>query len=312
MRQRLQVTLIILLYFFPNPQSLLAQDGNNLIPDSTNLGSLSFSSENNRAETEPINETSFAWHDPITQLPEDLYNFGKRTLAVDNVPTLAGLVIATGLLMSVDHETSQMLMRDSKDSPLIHDMNKNISYLGDGQFHLMVACAFGGLGLIFKNDRAVRTALQILEAELITGATVQVLKRVTGRESPQSASRSRGIFRPFPNLQEYSKEETKYYSFPSGHVSTSMAVLTVIAENYPEITWIKPLGYATIGLIAVSLVGRGWHWFSDYPLAIAIGYTFGKVITNRNEPKFGVEQNTGLSIHPTFFNGTGIELTYRF
>jgi membrane-associated phospholipid phosphatase len=258
-------------------------------------------------------KTPFKWHDPITQLPNDFYYFGQRSLSVSNVPTLAGITALTGLLIAVDHTTSDFFIRNSKESPTLHDLNKKVSYLGDGGFHFMMAGAFGAMGFILNDKRVLRAALQIVEAEIVTGLTVQVFKRMTGRESPQSASRPRGVFRPFPNIEDYAKNETKYYSFPSGHVSTSMAVLTVIAENFPEATWIKPVGYSAIGLVAISLVGRGWHWFSDYPLAIALGYTFGKVITSRNIPIEETEQSkTNFSIHPDFANGMGLGLTYTF
>jgi hypothetical protein len=63
------------------------------------------------------------------------------------------------------------------------------------------------------------------------------------------------------------------------------------------------------------MVNNGIHWYSDYPLAIAIGYTFGKQISNRNsnknnETKEGVNkltvvpffdrQNLGLSFNLNF------------
>jgi len=139
------------------------------------------------------------------------------------------------------------------------------------------------------------------------------LKRISGRESPQSATTPRGLFRPFPNWGKYSRNETKYYSFPSGHVSTSMAVLTVIADNYPESTWIKPVGYAAIGAIGISLVARGWHWFSDLPLAAVIGYAYGKIISGRNQLSlYDQKDKSKLSVMPAYIYGPGLSLNYSF
>ncbi len=267
-------------------------------------------------QVQPILKTetknTFNWHDPITKLPNDFYSLGKDVFNENNVGTIAGLTILTGLLISVDHETIEPFRSGYKTSPTIHKWSRNISWLGGGEFHLIMASAFGGAGLILNDNRALRTALQIVEAELATGITVQILKRISGRESPQSASHHHGLFRPFPNLKDYSQNEIKYYSFPSGHVSTSVAVLTVIADNYPEVSWIKPVGYSAIGLIGIGLVARGWHWFSDYPLAVAVGYIFGKIISGRNNLIQNDGDNSSWSIYPDYKNGMGFGLAYHF
>ena len=258
------------------------------------------------------NTNTYNWHDPITKLPNDFYSFGQNIFNTNNISTLAGLTFLTGFLISVDHETIQPFRTSYKTSPTINEWSKNISWLGGGEFHLILASAFGGIGLILNDNRAIRTALQMVEAELATGLTVQILKRISGRESPQSAINFRGLFRPFPNMKDYSRNETKYYSFPSGHVSTSVAVLTVIADNYPEVSWIKPVGYSAIGLIGVSLAARGWHWFSDYPLAVAVGYLFGKSITGRNNSVQKDNDISSWSIYPDYKNGMGLGFAYRF
>ena len=258
------------------------------------------------------NTNTFNWHDPITKLPNDFYSFGQNAFSVNSIRTIGELTILTGLLISIDHETIVPFRSSYKTSHTIHQWSKNISWLGGGEFHLIMASAFGGIGLVLGDNRAVRTSLQIIEAELATGITVQLLKRISGRESPQSASHFHGLFRPFPSMHDYSRNETKYYSFPSGHVSTSVAVLTVIADNYPEVFWIKPVGYSAIGLIGVSLVARGWHWFSDFPLAVAMGYMFGKVISGRNNLLQNDEGNSSWSIYPDYKNSLGIGFAYQF
>ena len=119
-----------------------------------------------------------------------------------------------------------------------------------------------------------------MEALIASGLVVQVLKRVTGRESPQAATSGTGRWQFFPNIQQYQKHQSKYYAFPSGHITTTMATVTVIAENYPEVGWIRPVGYGIVGLLGISLVNVGYHWYSDLPLGIALGYTFGKIIAH--------------------------------
>ena len=303
--------LFVVVLFTKN--CLIAQALVNPIPDELQLQKTIENYQISHINSVTNNAVNFTWHDPITKLPEDIFKFGGQVFNVNSIPTIAGLAALTGALISIDHITSEPFYKNYRSSSSSRNLSKKISFLGGGEFHLIVATIFGGAGLIFKNNRAKRTALQIVEAELACGLTVQLLKRISGRESPQSATSPRGTFRPFPNWNEYARHETKFYSFPSGHLSTSMAVLTVIADNYPEISWIKPVGYSTLGIIGIGLVARGWHWFSDFPLAIAIGYTYGKLITGRNLSNSENSQTgSQLSIFPTYINGPGLSLNYSF
>jgi hypothetical protein len=56
-----------------------------------------------------------------------------------------------------------------------------------------------------------------------------------------------------------------------------MMTITVLADNYPEYSLIRPIGYTLMGLLGFQMMNNGVHWASDYPLALAIGYGLGKV-----------------------------------
>ncbi len=111
---------------------------------------------------------------------------------------------------------------------------------------------------------------------------VQGLKRVFGRESPQAASSPTGIWRPFSSMKHYQSNQPKYYAFPSGHITTITSIVTVLNENYPNSVFAQQIGYAAIGLVAVSLYVRMWHWFSDFPPGVALGYGFGKLAASHS------------------------------
>jgi prolyl-tRNA synthetase len=64
-----------------------------------------------------------------------------------------------------------------------------------------------------------------------------------------------------------------------------MATVTIIATNYPEYKWIKPVGYSAMGVLAFNMVSGKVHWASDYPIGIFIGYVMGKEIANRRITK---------------------------
>lgn len=72
---------------------------------------------------------------------------------------------------------------------------------------------------------------------------------------------------------------------PSGHIATFMATVTIIATNYSEIKWIKPVGYSIMSVLAFNMVSGKVHWVSDYPIGIFIDYVMGKEIANRRITK---------------------------
>jgi hypothetical protein len=95
-----------------------------------------------------------------------------------------------------------------------------------------------------------------------------------------------------------------------------MATLTVISENYPEATWIRPVGYSLIGCLGVGLVNVGYHWYSDFPPGIALGYLFGEVAAHKQDSLFASLTNdsySGLRVLPSVTHrGTGVTLALLF
>jgi membrane-associated phospholipid phosphatase len=142
---------------------------------------------------------------------------------------------------------------------------------------------------------------------------VQVLKHITGRQSPFVSTKAKGRWDFFPNQIDYHKHVPSYDAYPSGHVTTTLATVIVIAENYPDIKWIRPLGYILTGLLAISMVNTGIHWYSDYPLALVLGYTFGMIASHPE----GISNlllgkaSKQIQISPTFVNNTfGLGIYY--
>ena len=144
---------------------------------------------------------------------------------------------------------------------------------------------FYAIGKIGKDDyRALNTSNELIEVLFSVGLTTQVIKRVTGRQSPSAAINDGidgGAWNTFPSFNAFSKNTPNYDAMPSGHVATYMATLTVIATNYPELKWIKPVGYSLGSLLAFNMVSGKVHWTSDYPISIMMGYVMGKNIANR-------------------------------
>ena len=231
----------------------------------------------------PLPPDDFAWYSMITNIPGDWLASGRTIFREESIPAILGIATLSGVLLLGDQATYDASESLYRGSPPVHTISDVCRSAGDGRATLGVAGAFAVYGFIGRDRRALRTASQTVEALLASGFVVQLLKRVAGRESPQAASTPRGKWRPFPSWSAYNRQQARYYSFPSGHVTTIMATVTVLAENYPDERWIRPIGYALVGATGFGLVNAGWHWYSDFPLAVALGYMFGTIAADRSE-----------------------------
>lgn len=185
-------------------------------------------------------------------------------------------------------------------------------FLGDGWLHFGVAGGFLGVGAARDDHRALQTSSQMAESILASGLIVQVLKHITGRESPYTAEKSGGRWRFFPNQVEYHKNVAKHDAFPSGHLAAATASVVVISSNYSEYKLIKPVGYTLLGLLSFQMMNNGVHWAGDYPLALVLGYSFGKIAVGKGRQP-AKEEPSSISWGPTVLpSGAGLDIRYRF
>jgi membrane-associated PAP2 superfamily phosphatase len=263
--------------------------------------------------------TSFeapTWHAMITNLPSDWYRAFDFSFRTENLPEFVGLTALTGALIATDKKTWTATRSTYETSHFVREVSDNVVLVGDDRYQLGFVGAIATYGLLAGDKRALRVASQSVEAVLATGVAVQFLKRTTGRESPIMATRSRGRWKFFPLPGEYNRNEPRYYSFPSGHISSTMAVVTVISNNYPDEKWVKPVGYSVVALLSGSLVAKGMHWYSDLPLGIAMGYLFGNVVSEPEALESTIakkETPLTLSIAPVVTdNGVALRLGVLF
>jgi len=237
-------------------------------------------------------------------VPIDLYQLGKTTFSKKNLPALAAILIGTAALVAVDQPITNAAQQfgryihlnpDRKTIPIVKISGKSVLefpanansifyFLGEGWPSLLIAGGFYSYGLTTNNYQALQTTSQLVETFFVLGITTQFLKRITGRESPWIAMDpitgsqvNGGNWHLFPNPKIYQKNVPQYDAFPSGHLATAMATITILSGNYPDNMYIKPVGYSLMGLLGFAMLNNGVHWASDYPLAIAIGYTCGKI-----------------------------------
>ena len=237
-----------------------------------------------------------------------------ETFQTKNIPAIIGMAGVTGGLVVVDRQWWWTESKWYDESPAFHRFSDWMVFTGDGRFQFGIVGAFAAYGFAFQDTRALRTASETTEAILACGGIVQLLKHITGRESPYVSTRRTGAWRLFPNQIQYSKHVPHYDAFPSGHLATATTTLIVIADNYPEITWLRPAGYVALAAISSSLVGYGIHWWSDFPLALALGYSFGEIAAHPIVTEPGNDNSkstTHISLSPIVLpkNGMGVRIT---
>lgn len=293
----------------PSPSSSIPDDEFDLmLQDADSLASV------NLATTSP---SKLTWYSMFTNVPGDWVETGGSAFRDGGLPVMGGIALATGALLLADHQTYAF----THDFYLRYSGYKfganQLVRAGDGKTTIGIAAAFALYGFVQGDTRALRTASGTVEAMLASGIAVQILKRISGRESPQIVSGGNGHWHPFPGLRAYDRNQPRYYAFPSGHITTAMATLTVIAENYPDEHWIRPVGYSLVGLTGISLVSKGWHWYSDFPLAIALGYTFGRIAAHHDDgarpESAGGTPGASLRVFPSLRpEGPGVMLALNF
>jgi hypothetical protein len=151
----------------------------------------------------------------------------------------------------------------------------------------------------------------LFEGITCAAITTQLIKHVTGRESPDGSTEAGGVWRFFPDQFKYAKHVSHYDAYPSGHLATATVTLTVISENYPEYNYIVlPVGVTLLALVQLQMMNNGVHWASDYPLGFAIGYSFAKIAVRNNRVVVnGKAASTPIELVPKLYKDyVGMEL----
>lgn len=275
------------------------------------LSSMAYANEETSAPSVCPGNAASIW-----ELPSGIWGgmgtFVRRIDPKENYPFLLGMTAGTLLLVKYDQKIlngSQKLARhmglisDEKngregrtildlsalglDMPIRVPANTNsaLYFLGDGLTHVSIAGGLALYGSINDDNRSRESAREIMESIISTGIIVQILKRSTGRESPFASTADGGRWRPFPSPATYNENVPHYDAYPSGHLATAMATVTVLAGNYPEKTYIRPVGYTLMALNAFGMMNNGVHWASDYPLGIAIGWLAADIALERGRKR---------------------------
>jgi|TARA_B100000315_G_scaffold61659_1_gene55986 membrane-associated PAP2 superfamily phosphatase len=253
------------------------------------------------------------WFTFLKNIPGDMRDYTRDPLTKKNLWGLTAITVSTGLMVYYDDKLLNASNELSDKLGLSEQTNWRMEHIGDGYLQLYVASSLIGYGLYYNDNRALQSASQIFESVFASGTIVQLIKHITGRESPFVATTPTGRWRFFPNQIDYHNRVPEFDAFPSGHISSITAMVVVLSENYPEYTFIKPLGYLAVGLNAIGMMNTGVHWISDYPIGIALGYSFAKIAVKRGRTQIKTSLKTppSFSIYPLFVSkdGFGIHMS---
>ncbi len=262
-----------------------------------------------------VNQNDFRWYTMFENIPRDWgrwYDISFRKERANEWIVIGGLTLATFFTDDITYTPAARFYNSSPEAKKWSDFCANI---GDGTTQFALAGAMGAYGLMFKDQKSLQTGSQIVQAVLASGAVVQLLKHVTGRESPFVRSTPTGVWKILPNQIDYHRHVPCFDAYPSGHICTSIATVIVIAENYPDVKWIRPAGYIFTTLVGLGMLSNGIHWVSDYPLGLSIGYYFGMLAAHPEGVPVMESGDGRLKVHilPNITPiGTGATLSMTF
>ncbi len=287
------------------------------------------------------NNLSYMYQKPkffdfLTKIPKDFGIMGNMFLQKNNLIWFGASVGTTVGLLPID----QKLVDNSREfgekigfeenytytGPIKmfpQNINSAIYRLGNGFTIILVGGGLLTYGLMNNNYRAIHTSSELMEGIIASGILVQTFKRISGRESPFIAAEngnSGGAWRPFPSFKSYQQNTPYYDAMPSGHLATLMTSVVIIAENYKEVKWIKPIGIGVMSLMCLEMMQSKVHWASDYPIAIFMGYIVGKsIVKSRIVEKRNSEIGISKIFKPKFnysfssnqnFTLAGVNITF--
>jgi membrane-associated phospholipid phosphatase len=140
-----------------------------------------------------------------------------------------------------------------------------------------VAGAYGLYGILARDTVAKKVSIELLQAGIYSELVTTVLKIVIGRARPLITENA-FTFHPFTIYNDH------YYSMPSGHTTSAMALSTVMSRH-ARTTVLKILAYVPAAFTMFSRIYQDDHWISDVVPAAAIGYFVGNWVVDLHEGK---------------------------
>jgi membrane-associated phospholipid phosphatase len=285
----------------------LSSTGQQLIISKISINSLQISKGTNRLNKRNSGLSSLnlsGSHTPDLQL---FGNFGNNILDSfkgDNLYLHLAGIASTFLLVSsnTDYKVEEFFNEHEGYGNAARPVIRIAMY-----FPFVISGSLYAYGKLNKDNEAVGASFAVLQSSLIALAYNSLLKAITGRPHPD--------WRNNNDMKSLSKtfrfgfmRGGVFWGWPSGHTSSTMAVVSALTNFYPDKTWLKIAGYSYVAymIFAVSSLNRGgMHWFSDAIAAAFMSYAIGSTVGKYFRSQFSNSSNgTGISpgTNPYFFS----------
>jgi membrane-associated phospholipid phosphatase len=185
----------------------------------------------------------------------------------------AGLVAGLGAgAMAIDQSTRNNLQEDRTT------FRNHLSDFGNAfgnKLYVFPALALGALGgKAIGSKGLTRISWHSLEATVLAGAAVEVVKTAVGRRRPTISPNDAYTFRGF-TLEDN--------SFPSGHTAIAFALATTLSGETRD-HWSDAGFYTLATLTGFSRVNDDKHWLSDTVFGAALGIMSARLVERWHRP----------------------------
>ncbi|HET9800388.1 MAG TPA: phosphatase PAP2 family protein [Chthoniobacterales bacterium] len=173
---------------------------------------------------------------------------------------LAIVIVVAAIVTAFYFDASVAQFMANHQTLAMRSFMRNVSRFGDWWSHFLVGLVCAGIAWWRGNKKWTRIFLAMLIALSIAGIAGRVIKVSTGRARP-SVKIEQGW-----NGPRFS--DSKYHSFPSGHVDASIGFFGVLLLARRRVG----LAFLPIPiLIGFSRLYLGAHWLSDVVCAMLLG-----------------------------------------
>ena len=207
---------------------------------------------------------------------------------------LAG-VASTGLIVTTntDYKVNKFFYKHEELGNIASPITRIGFYLP-----FVVGGSLFAYGKLKSDDEVLGASFAVLQSSMIALAYNSLLKAITGRPNPDPSKTE--------DMEELSKtfrfgflRGGVFWGWPSGHTSSTMAVVSSLTNYYPDQSWLKIAGYSLVAymIYGVTSVHQGrMHWFSDAVAAAFMSYAIGSTVGKFYRDKFN---NSGSPLPAT-------------
>jgi len=168
------------------------------------------------------------------------------------------------------------------------DWRDFFSVAGNPGVHFALAGAMYGVGQQIQDAKTYEVGKNLFSAVTITGLSTMLLKVAANTDSPNGEN----------------------WAWPSGHVSSTMAVATVLNDAYGPLVGVPMFGLTA--LVGLERLDDREHHFSDLIFGAALGWVVAETVIKKHSPEiFGgqirpyidpISQSSGIAWVKTLGN----------